>query len=128
MTDRIWEILRFCLVGALTFFLDYGLLYILTEYVGFYFLVSSAISFIVAVAFNYWLCLVFVFQNSIKQDTKQATIFIGSSILGLALNQVCMWFMVDILHIYYMLSKIGATFIVTVWNYIAKRYAIEGFS
>jgi putative flippase GtrA len=79
----------------------------------------------VSVVFNYWLCVVFVFVGAGKQTRKQAAIFIGSSIIGLGLNQLCMWILVDIMGMYYMFAKIFATAIVTVWNYIMKRKAVK---
>jgi putative flippase GtrA len=69
---------------------------------------------------------VFVFVGARKQNRKQATIFIGSSIIGLGLNQICMWVFVEIAGMYYMLAKIFATGIVTIWNYIMKRKAVNG--
>ncbi len=124
--DQFKEIIRFCIVGGLSFLVDYGLLYICTEYIGVYYLWSSAISFTVSVIFNYWLCVVYVFKGAKKQNRKQATLFIGSSIIGLGLNQLCMWLFVELAGMYYMLAKIFATAIVTIWNYVMKRKAVRG--
>ncbi|WP_366941057.1 GtrA family protein [uncultured Megasphaera sp.] len=124
--DRLWEIVRFCIVGGASFLVDYGLLYVCTEFLKIYYLYSSALSFTVSVIFNYWLCIIYVFEDVKKQNKKQATLFIGSSIVGLGLNQICMYFLVSIIGIYYMLAKILATIIVTVWNYVMKRKAVQG--
>ena len=37
-----------------------------------------------------------------------------------------MWVLVDGLSLYYMLAKIIAASIVTVWNYVLKRRALRG--
>ena len=124
--DRFWEIFRFCVVGGISLLADYAILYVLTDFVGVYYLYSSAISFTLTVVLNYWLCVKYVFKGAKKQTTRQATIFIGSSIVGLFLNQLCMWFFVDIIGIHYLIAKLGATVIVTVWNYVMKRKAING--
>lgn len=123
-TCRIGEVFRFCLVGAVSFLVDYGLLYVCTECLGLYYLSSSAISFTVSVIVNYWLCLVYVFQISEKQSVRRAVLFIGSSVVGLGLNQLCMFFFVQKLGVYYMVAKIFATGIVMLWNYVMKRKAI----
>lgn len=120
------EIVRFCFVGGVSFLIDYGLLFVLTEFVGLYYLYSSAMSFGVAVVFNYWLCVVYVFKGARKQTTRQAIIFFGTGVIGLGLNQLCMWFFVDVMRVHYMLAKVGATAIVTVWNYVTKRKAVTG--
>ena len=124
--DRFMEMARFCLVGGSCFLVDYALLYILTEYGGINYWYSSGISFTTTVLLNYWLCVVYVFHGARHQTRKQASIFIGSSIAGLAINQLCMWVLVDGLGIYYMIAKLVATAVVTIWNYVMKRKAIRG--
>ena len=118
------EMMRFIIVGAITFVVDYGLLYISTEYIGLYYMYSTAIAFIAAVIFNYWLCVIYVFKNVQRQTSKQAILFVGSSVVGLGLNQICTWFFVEIFGIYYMLAKIISIIIVMAWNYIMKRKAV----
>ena len=124
--ERMLEIVRFCFVGGVSFLMDYSLLFVLTEFVGIYYLYSSAISFSVTVVFNYWLCVIYVFKGAPKQTTRQAIIFFGTGVIGLGLNQLCMWFFVDVTNLHYMLAKIFATAIVTIWNYVTKRKAVTG--
>ena len=52
--------------------------------------------------------------------------FVGSSVVGLFLNQVCMYVFVEWLSMYYMIAKLFDTGIVTVWNYVMKKKAIAG--
>ncbi|MBO4780189.1 MAG: GtrA family protein [Selenomonadaceae bacterium] len=124
--ERFLELVRFCFVGGLSFLVDYSLLFALTEWAGVYYLYSSAISFGVSVVFNYWLCVTYVFKGAGKQTTRRAIIFLVTGIMGLALNQLCMWFFVAMAGLHYMLAKIFATAIVTVWNYFTKRMAVRG--
>ena len=124
--DRFMEIVRFCVVGGLSLIVDCAILFLLTDFFGVHYLYSAGISFTVSVIFNYWLCVKFVFKTAKKQTPKQAAIFIGSSIAGLGLNQICMYFFVEIVGFHYMLAKLGATVIVTLWNYVMKRKAING--
>lgn len=124
--DRLLEFIRFCVVGGLSLLVDLGVLYGLTDFFGVHYLYSAGISFTVSVIFNYWLCVKYVFKNARHQTPRQATIFIGSSVVGLGLNQLCMWFFVEIILLHYMIAKLGATVIVTIWNYIMKRKAING--
>ena len=72
------------------------------------------------------LCVVYVFKGVKKQNRKQATLVIGSSIIGLGLNQIRMWLFVELVGMYYMLAKIFATVIVTIWTYVMKRHAVRG--
>lgn len=124
INNRIKEIIRFLIVGGFSFIIDYFGLYILTEYYEINYLISSSISFSIAVVINYILSVKFVFKNA-KNGYKQVSLFILSSVVALFLNQFCMWFFVEIIDIYYMLSKIFTTLIVTIWNYISKKKSVE---
>ena len=93
--DQLLEIFRFAIVGGASFVVDYALLYFCTEWLGIHYLYSAAISFTVSVIVNYWLCVVFVFEGAGKQSGRQAALFIGSSVVGLGINQVCMLLFVE---------------------------------
>ena len=121
------EIIRFLVVGGGCFLIEYGSLFFFTEALHIYYLYSSALAFIISVLINYWLCVKYVFANAGRQNRKQASLFIGSSIGGLGINQLCMWLLVEKGGIYYMLAKIVAAGVVMVWNYVLKRKAVKGF-
>ena len=124
-SERFKEIFRFGITGGLSFVVDYALLYLLTEFGGLNYLLSSGISFTVSVV-NYFLCVLWVFEGAQEKQksTKSVVLFVGSSIVGLFINQILMWFFVEIVLMYYMFAKIIATIIVMVWNYVMKRKAI----
>ena len=124
--ERFLEFVRFCFVGGLSLLVDYAVLFSLTEWAGMYYLHSSAISFGVSVVFNYWLCVRYVFKGAKKQTPRQAVIFFSTGVVGLGLNQLCMWFFVDVAGLHYLIAKLGATVIVTAWNYVTKRKVVNG--
>ena len=78
-SQRMSEIGRFILVGGGSFLLDYGLLYVFTEFAGIPYLYSSALSFSVSVIINYWLCVVYVFPGARHQTMTRAILFFASS-------------------------------------------------
>ena len=118
------EFFRFCIVGFITFLADYGLLFVLTEYFNIKYLLSSGISFTFAVMLNYILCLTFVFKDG-KNGSKQVSLFMLTSVAGLLINQLCMWMLVELAVIHYMLAKIISTAIVMMWNYFTKKKALQ---
>ena len=122
----IKQILKFGVVGGLAFVIDYALLYLLTEFLNIHYLVSSIISFSVSVIFNYILRIKWVFDVNKKQDVKEFIIFIVLSIIGLGINSLIMYIMVDLMNVYYMASKIVATAVVMVYNFITRKIFIEG--
>lgn len=119
------QILKFGVVGVIAFLIDYGLLYILTEYANIYYLISSIISFTVSLIFNYILSIKWVFDVTKKQTYKEVIAFVVLSVIGLGINQLVMYLGSDIMHIYYMLTKLVATAIVMVWNFITRKIFIE---
>ena len=122
--DRFWEVFRFLAVGGGCFLLEYGLLFSLTEYGGLDPLVSAPIAFTISLVVNYILCVYVVFHVK-HQGTTQMVLFIVTSLMGLGLNQLVMWFCIDILAIWYMFAKIVASAIVMIWNYFTKRFILN---
>lgn len=126
MKKLIRQLFRFGIVGVIAFVIDYGLLYILTEKCGIYYLVSSLISFGVSVIFNYIASVIWVFDvDKRKSKVKNFVFFIALSVVGLAINELIMWLGVDKMHIYYMLVKLFATAIVMIFNFITRKMFLE---
>lgn len=126
MKKLIEQIIKFGFVGFLCFFIDYGIMVFLTEVAGVHYLISSAISFCVSVTVNYILSVTLVFEtDKNKNKLKEFLVFVFLSIIGLGINQLVMWFAGEVLGIFYMLSKIGATAIVMVYNFISRKIFIE---
>ena len=119
------QILKFTVVGGLAFLIDYGLLYVLTEFIGIHYLISSIISFTVSVIFNYILSIKWVFDVNKKQGLKEFILFIILSVIGLIINEIIMYLMVDIMNIHYMISKLFSTGVVMVYNFITRKIFIE---
>ena len=118
--------IKFGFVGFLCFFIDWGIMVFLTEVFGINPLISSTISFTVSVTVNYILSVTFVFETD-KNANKgsQFVIFVLLSIVGLGVNELCMWLGTDLLVIHYMITKVGATAVVMVYNFITRKIFIE---
>lgn len=126
MNKLIEQMIKFGFVGFLCFFIDWGIMVFLTEVFGINPLISSTISFTVSVTVNYILSVTFVFETD-KNANKgsQFVIFVLLSIVGLGVNELCMWLGTDLLGIHYMITKVGATAVVMVYNFITRKIFIE---
>lgn len=123
--NLVKQIFRFLIVGGTAFIIDYCLLYVLTEYFNIYYLISSVISFVVSLIYNYILSVKWVFDVKKKQTIVDVIIFVVLSVVGLGINQLIMYLGVDKFDFHYMVVKLLATAIVMVWNYITRKIFIE---
>ena len=108
------------------FIIDFATLHLLTDYGHLHYLLSAAIAFFVSVVVNYILSVRFVFDvNPDNNKRRVFVVFVLSSIIGLGLTELLMWLGVDLLHLNYLLVKIGATAIVMVYNFITRKLFLE---
>ncbi|MDR1723760.1 MAG: GtrA family protein [Tannerella sp.] len=121
-SDTLVQIVRYTFVGGLAFLIDFGLLFVLTEYVQMYYLVSASISFIAGLITNYLLSKIWVFdQASIPNRGVEFIIFALIGLVGLGLNNLFLWLLTEFLSIHYIISKIITTVIVYFWNFFARK-------
>ena len=126
MRKLLEQIARFGVVGVIAFVIDYAVLLALTELCGVHYLVSSAIAFLVSVIFNYILSIAFVFETD-KSHSKgvEFILFAVMSAGGLGINQLMMWLLSDVGVVAYQLSKLVATAVVMVYNFVTRKLFLE---
>lgn len=126
MGKLIKQMAKFGVVGVICFVIDYGLMVLLTEFVGLDYLLSSGISFSVAVVANYLLSMRFVFRSKKGVNkAKEFIIFAVLSITGLLLTEALMWAGVELLRIHYMFVKVAVTGLVMVYNFVTRKILLE---
>ncbi len=126
MSKLIKQIIRFGFVGGTAFVIDFGVFWLLTEFVGINYLLSNVVAFTVSVIYNYILSIYWVFDTK-KTGNKvfEAVVFIVLSVVGLGINEAIIWLCVDKLTFHSLLSKIIATAIVMVYNFITRKLFLE---
>ena len=118
----IMQLFRYTIVGGVAFCVDYGLLYILTEYIHFHYLVSATISFLAGLAVNYILTTWWIFRHhKLSNRTLEFIIYGIIGLVGLLLNNMLMYFFTDIIHLHYMLSKLITAILVMGWNFFGRK-------
>ena len=91
--------------------------------------ISTTIAFTVSVIFNYVASMRYVFVR--KDDMsrrREFIIFVLLSVIGLVLNDVFMWLLVDFFFIDYRISKIITTVLVAIWNFVSRKIFLEDHS
>lgn len=141
MNNRLKEIIKFVFTGGICFLIEYAALVVLKEWLHAPVLAATPVAFLISVAFNYLLCVKWVFSGA-KDGSRRAQIgFLITSVMGFFLNWFLMWaltalFGEDLLLFallgiqvkVYMVNKVVATVLVMVWNYFTKRYVLKGSS
>lgn len=119
------QLFRYTLVGGVALIFDFGLLFILTEYLNIYYLVSAAIAFLLGLTINYLLSVRWVFEKrSAKSKHVEFVIFALIGIVGLALNEFIIWFFTEIVNTHYLYSKLISTALVYLWNFFIRKFTL----
>jgi putative flippase GtrA len=119
------QFFRYIFVGGIAFLVDFGSLYLLTEYFGIFYLLSAAIAFILGLVANYLLSVKWVFnKHTLDNKFHEFGIFALVGIVGLLLNEMIIWFFTSNVHLYYIYSKLISAVLVLFWNFFARRYTI----
>lgn len=120
------QIFKFGIVGVVATIIDFIFLYLFKEVCNFNVVVANTLSFVISVLYNYWASLTFVFEvNEDKSKSRNFVIFIICSVIGLGINDLIVWLVTDMLNIYYMVSKIIATVVVMVFNFVTRKKFLE---
>lgn len=120
------QFVRFASVGIISLAVDYGFMIILNEATDMGYFRACAFSYTLSILVNYVLSMRYVFRG--REDmskSKEVTIFLVLSLIGLGLNQMAMWLLVDVLGIFYAMAKILAALMVTSYNFISKKTFLE---
>lgn len=129
MKKLIAQFMKFGVVGVIAFIIDFGVMVFLTEVFGVPYLISTTVAFVVSVIFNYVASMRYVFVR--KDDMsrrREFIIFIVLSVIGLILNDIFMWLLVDLIFIDYRISKIITTILVAIWNFVSRKIFLEDHS
>ena len=86
--NTLIQLFRYGFVGGTAFVVDFSVLYLLTEYLNVYYLLSATISFILGILVNYVMSIIWVFKyRNFSKKIYEIAIFIiiGVVFIGLAI-------------------------------------------
>ena len=126
MTKLINKIIKFSIVGGIATIIDFICLYIFKEYLNIDVILANTLSFIISVIYNYIASITLVFDiNKNKNKKLKFVLFIIFSVIGLIINNTLIYILTSTLNIYYLLSKVIATLIVMIFNFITRKKLLE---
>lgn len=116
------QLFRYAFVGGFAFIIDFGSLFIFTEFFGIHYLISAPIAFILGLITNYILSIVWVFKKrKFRKKSFEFGIFGLIGIVGVGFNELFIWFFTEYVHLYYLTSKIISTGFVFLWNFFVRK-------
>ncbi len=119
------EITRSVPVSFLSFLADFGILALLTEVFGLFYLLSAGISFMAGVTISYVISVGWIFRSRrIASRGAEYALFVLVGAVGLAMNEGLLWVFTERVGLFYLLSKIIAGAIVFFWNFGARKYIL----
>ena len=118
-------IIKYFFVGGIAAAFDITFFFIFAKLAGFNYLAVGAIGFIFATLINYFLSITHVFDSGARFGKNREIFWVFAvSLVGLAINQVVLFYAIGVVGIEVMLGKIAATSITFFWNYGARKYFV----
>lgn len=119
------QFLRYGVVGGVAFGVDYGSLFLLTEFASVHYLVSAPAAFTLGLLTNYLLSVSWVFdRRTLSNRSLEFFIFALIGAVGLGLNELVIWFLTEKASLHYLLSKLVSSAVVLLWNFFARRFTL----
>lgn len=124
MNKLLKQILRFTIVGGIATVIDFVCLYIFKEFLNLNIILSNTLSFTISVIYNYIASIKWVFDVN-KNSKFQFIIFVILSVIGLLINNGILYLFTSYTEVYYLLSKVFATLVVMIYNFITRKIFLE---
>ena len=88
-----------------------------------HYLVAACFGFVVGLACNFAMsrALVFRAQTARVGRVLEFAAYALIGLIGLGLTEALLYFFTDMLHVYYMISKVIASAFVLFWNFFARK-------
>ena len=88
------------------------------------YLISVIFAFVIGLAVNYGLSKLLVFENSSVNGKIEFLVYGIIGVIGLGFTEIIMYVLTEIAGLYFMVSKVIATIIVLVWNFVARKITL----
>ena len=117
---------KYLIVGGFCTVLDFAMLFVLTHFTGLDYVTSSIISFMSGTVLNYYLCTFWIFEiRAVENRHYEFFYYAIITAIGLRIKTVLIWSFTEFIGLYFMLSKLLATFVTYWWNFGARKYFLH---
>jgi len=116
------KILIYLFIGGTAALIEWGLFYLFDVHWHWNYLLSTSFAFFCSTICHYIMTNIWVFESGARYErVKEVSLVLVVSTVGLLFNLTLMFLFVGFLQWPAMLSKVLASCIVVVWNYISRK-------
>lgn len=113
---------KYVFVGGIATIVDWGVFYLLSEELHFYYQLALVVSFVFGSLTNFLLNKVITFQCKSKKIVGQVGVHLAISFVSLLMSVGLMFVMVEIVLVDKMISRVFVTFIMLFVNFFMHKY------
>lgn len=119
------QFVRYLFTGGLAFVVDFGLFALCLYVFELHYLLANLVGLVAGLALNYALSVGWVFtaceRKLEKKKSAEFAVFALVGFVGVGLNELLMFLMVDFFELQEMLSKMAAAIVVLMWNFAGRK-------
>jgi len=116
------KFVKFSLVGFSGVFVDFGTTFICKEVLKIQKYVANTCGFTLAATSNYFMNRLWTFHSTNPNIMQEFSRFFLIALIGLCINLLIIWAMSGKFKVNFYLSKLVATLVVTLWNFLINAY------
>lgn len=121
LSDDIFRFIKFGLVGVLNTLINW-ILFILLNSFGIYYIISNVIAYSISTLNSYLWNSKWVFKYSGDNVKETSLKFIVLNVIGLTLNTIILYLLVDIVGLNKLIALVITTGIVMILNYFINKF------
>jgi putative flippase GtrA len=122
MKILIQEAIRYGAVSISALAIDVIFLYVLVQYLSWWYVAAATTSFMVGLLVAYGLSVTRVFHyRRLKDPRIEFVSFAAIGAVGVTINAFIIFFIVKVLGVHYLIAKCCAASFTFVWNFFARR-------
>lgn len=118
--------IKYVFVGGTCTVLDFLILFVGAEWLGYPYLPVSIFSFLCGVVLNYFLCTYWIFKvHIVGRATIEFGLYVLISLVGLLINTGVIYVATSLCGLYVMVSKLLSAAITYFWNFFARKFLLH---
>lgn len=119
--DEIYSAAKFTVIGATGIFVNLSLLYILTDIVGIFYMLSGILAIFISLVINFILNDKFSFKHKSSSAPRRFVKYASITSIGVIINIVTLYILTQYIGIFYVLSSFIGICFAYLWNIILNR-------